>query len=88
MNKRINRVYTVAEMIAKKEFNRRLEMSTTWVLASVVLAMDRAHCKVNWEKWFDYFRFIYSELISSDNPSEYVKQAGEIVDADIEIHFE
>ena len=88
MNKRVNRVYTVAEMIAKKEFNRRLELSTTWVLASVVLAMDRAHCKVNWEKWFDYFKDIYSELISSENPTAFVQQAGEIVDADIEIHFE
>lgn len=88
MNKRVNRVYTVAEMIAKKEFNRRLEMSTTWTLAAMILAMDKAHCKVNYEKWFEYFRDIYSELIASDTPSAYVMQAGEIVDADIEIHFE
>lgn len=88
MNKRVNRVYTVAEMIAKKEFNRRLEMSTTWTLSAVILAMDKAHCKVNYEKWFEYFRDIYSELIASDTPSAYVQQAGEIVDADIEIHFE
>lgn len=88
MNKRVNRVYTVAEMIAKKEFNKRLEMSTTWTLAAMILAMDKAHCKVNYEKWFEYFRDIYSELIASDTPSAYVQQAGEIVDADIEIHFE
>lgn len=31
---------------------------------------------------------IYSELIASDTPSAYVQQAGKIVDADIEIHFE
>ena len=88
MNKRVNRVYTVAEMIAKKEFNRRLEVSTTWVLASMILAMDKVHAKINYDKWFDAFKAIYSELIASDTPSAYVQQAGEIVDADIEIHFE
>lgn len=88
MNKRVNRVYTVAEMIAKKEFNRRLEMSTTWTLAAMIIAMDKTHCKVNYDKWFDAFKAIYSELIASSNPSEYVQEAGHIVDADIEIHFE
>lgn len=88
MNKRVNRVYTVAEMIAKKEFNKRLELSTTWVLASMILALDKAHAKINYEKWFEIFKAIYSDLIASDNPTEYVQQAGEIVDADIEIHFE
>lgn len=88
MNKRVNRVYTVAEMIAKKEFNRRLEMSTTWTLASMILAMDKVHAKINYDKWFESFKEIYAELIASDTPSAYVQQAGEIVNADIEIHFE
>ena len=73
-------------MIAQRRFDDRLEMSTTYTLAAMILAMDKAHCKINYEKWFDYFAEIYPEIVK--DPEPYVKQAGEIVDADIEIHFE
>lgn len=84
--KRFNRVYAAADMIAQMQFNRRLEMSTTWTLAAMIIAMDKAHCKINYDKWFDLFAEIYPNVVN--NPDPYVKQAGEIVDADIEIHFE
>ncbi len=83
--KRLNRVYAAADMVAARKFNDRLEMSTTYTLAAMIIAMDRAHCKVNYEKWFDLFCEIYPELIK--DPMPYIKQAGEIVDADIEVHF-
>lgn len=76
----------VASRFAAEEFNRRLEISTTWTLAGVILAMDAAHCKVNYDKWFDKFAEIYPELIK--DPEPYVKQAEQIADADIEIHWE
>lgn len=83
--KRINRVYEVADAIASRKFNDRLEMSTTYTLAAMILAMDKAHCKINYEKWFDLFAEIYPELIK--DPVPYIQEASRIVDADIEIHF-
>ena len=74
--------------MAVQATNRNLELSTTFVLAAVVLAMDRAHCKVNWDKWFNYFAEIYPELLQADSPIPYIRQAEEIIGGEIEIHFE
>ena len=76
----------IASRFAAEEFNRRLEISTTWVLAGMILAMDQAHCKVNYEKWFGRFAEIYPEILK--DPEPYVRQAEKIADADIEIHWE
>ena len=65
--------------------NRNLELSTTFTLAAVVLAMDKAHVKVNYDKWFAYFAEIYPELIKDPVPC--IKQAEEIIGGDIEIHW-
>ena len=85
MNRK-NRAFAVAERMASVAFNQKLELSTTFVLAGVVLAMDRAHCKVNYDKWFQYFAEIYPELIK--DPLPYIRQAEEIIGGEIEIHFE
>ena len=87
MAKRLNRLLDVVNRAAREEFNRQLEMSTTFVLAAVVLAMDRAHCKVNWDKWFQYFTEIYPELIHSNQPMDYVHKACDIIGGDIEIYW-
>ena len=84
-HKRVNRVFTAADAIAQRRFDDRLEMSTTFTLAAMILAMDKAHCKINYDKWFDLFKDIYPEVLADPDP--HIKQAGEIVDADIEIHF-
>lgn len=73
--------------MAVEATNRNLELSTTFVLAAVVLAMDKAHCKVNWDKWFSNFAKIYPELLQSDDPVSYIKRAEDIVGAEIEIHW-
>ena len=83
--KRINRVYEAAQILARQEFDRKLELSTTFVLAGVILAMDKAHVKVNYDKWFAYFAEIYPELIKDPVPC--IKQAEEIIGGDIEIHW-
>ena len=73
--------------MAVEATNRNLELSTTFVLAAVVLAMDKAHCKVNWDKWFNNFAEIYPQLLQAESPIPYIRQAEEIAGAEIEIHW-
>ena len=86
MNRKQRQVELFRRM-AVEATNRNLEMSTTFVLAGVILAMDKAHCKVNYDKWFQYFAEIYPELLQSDDPVWYIKRAEDIVGAEIEIHW-
>ena len=86
MNRK-NRAFAVAERMASVAFNQKLEMSTTYTLAAMILAMDKAHVKVNYDKWFQYFAEIYPERLQSDNPVSYIKKAEDIVGAEIEIHW-
>lgn len=73
--------------MAVEATNRNLELSTTFVLAAVVLAMDKAHCKVNWDKWFNNFAEIYPQLLQAESPIPYIRKAEEIAGAEIEIHW-
>lgn len=71
--------------IASKAFDAQLELSTTFVVAAMILAMDAAHCKVNWDKWFSKFAEIYPTVLK--NPQPYIKKAEEIAGGDIEIQW-
>lgn len=71
--------------IASKALDAQLEYSTTWVIAAMVLAMEKAHAKVNHDKWFQAFAEIYPELLK--DPMPYIKRAEEIAGMDIEIHW-
>lgn len=86
MTKRQNRLLDAVNRAASHEFDRRLELSTTYCLAAMVLAMDKAHCKVNIDKWFDAFAEIYPAVIA--DPKPLIKQAEEVAGMDIEIHWE
>lgn len=86
MNRKQRQVEIFRRM-AVEATNRNLELSTTFVLAAVVLAMDKAHCKVNWDKWFNNFAEIYPQLLQAESPIPYIRQAEEIVGAEIEIHW-
>lgn len=84
MNRK-QRMISAYRAIASKAFDAKLEYSTTYVLAALVIAMDKAHAKVNHEKWFKAFAEVYPELLK--DPLPYVKQAEEIAGMDIEIHW-
>ena len=86
MNRKQRQVEIFRRM-AVEATNRNLELSTTFVLSAVVLAMDKAHCKVNWDKWFNNFAEIYPQLLQAESPIPYIRQAEEIVGAEIEIHW-
>lgn len=86
MNRKQRQVEMFRQM-AIQATNRNLELSTTFVLAAVVLAMDKAHCKVNWDKWFNNFAEIYPQLLQAESPIPYIKKAEEIAGAEIEIHW-
>ena len=86
MNRKQRQVEIFRQM-AVQATNRNLELSTTFVLAGVILAMDKAHCKVNWDKWFNNFAEIYPQLLQAESPIPYIRQAEEIVGAEIEIHW-
>lgn len=87
MNRKQRQVEIFRRM-AVEATNRNLELSTTFVLAAVVLAMDEAHCKVNYDKWFDNFARIYPLLLQAESPIPYIKKAEEIIGGEIEIHWE
>lgn len=88
--KRQRRLYAahqaVASRLAADEFFGRLEMSTVWVLAAVIIAMEDSHCKVKYENWYKRFAEIYPELIK--DPQPYIDKAEAIVGEPIEIHWE
>ena len=86
MNRKQRQVEIFRRM-AVEATNRNLELSTTFVLAAVVLAMDKAHCKVNWDKWFNNFAEIYPQLLQAESPIPYIRKAEEIAGAEIEIHW-
>lgn len=84
MNRK-QRMIAAHRAIAQKAIDAQLEYSTTFVVAAMVLAMDKAHAKVNHEKWFQAFAEIYPELLK--DPAPYVKKAEEIAGMEIEIHW-
>ena len=84
MNRR-QRMVASYRAIASKALDAQLEYSTTWVIAAMVLAMEKAHAKVNHDKWFQAFAEIYPELLK--DPMPYIKRAEEIAGMDIEIHW-
>ena len=86
MNRKQRQVEIFRRM-AVEATNRNLELSTTFTIASVILAMDEAHCKINYDKWFDNFARIYPELLQAESPIPYIKKAEEIAGAEIEIHW-
>lgn len=84
MNRK-QRMIAAYRAIASKAVDAKLEYSTTYVLAALVIAMDKAHAKVNHDKWFQAFAEIYPELLK--DPMPYIKRAEEIAGMDIEIHW-
>lgn len=73
------------QLMISREVNRQLAQSTTWVIAGMILAMEKAHAKVNHDKWFQAFAEIYPKLL--EDPVTYVKKAEEIADMEIDIGF-
>lgn len=86
MNRKQRQVELFRQM-AIQASNRNLELSTTFTIASVILAMDEAHCKINYDKWFDNFARIYPELLQAESPVPYIRKAEEIIGGEIEIHW-
>lgn len=70
---------------ASRAFNEKLELSTTFTVAAVILAMDSAHCKVNYDKWFSNFAEIYPQVL--EDPKGMIKKAEEIIGGEIEFHW-
>ena len=86
MNRKQRQVEIFRRM-AVEATNRNLELSTTFTIASVILAMNEAHCKINYDKWFDNFARIYPELLQAESPIPYIRKAEEIIGGEIEIHW-
>lgn len=84
MNRK-QRLFAAYEAMANQAFNAKLELSTTFTVAAVILAMDEAHCKVNYDKWFGKFAEIYPEVLK--NPNEMIKKAEEVIGGEIEFHW-
>jgi hypothetical protein len=72
--------------LAQSAVNEHLEYKTTFILSGVIIAMDSAHAKVNYEKFLQEFARIYPRVLKE--PNEMMEKAEEISGCSLEIHWE
>ena len=72
--------------IADKAVDAHMEYKTTFILSGVILAMDAAHCKVNYERFLEQFAKLYPLVLK--DPDGMRRRAEEIADMELEIHWE
>lgn len=84
MNRK-QRMITAYRQLAVKELDAHMEYSTIFVLAACILAMEKLHAKVNYDKWFKYFAEMYPEVLHDPDPM--IKKAQDIAGGDLEIHW-
>lgn len=71
--------------MASKAFNEQLELSTTFTVAAMILALSGMNVEVDYDEWIAAFERIYQETLI--DPSKYIKLAEEAAGGAIEFHF-
>lgn len=72
-------------VMASKAMDAQLEYSTVFTFAGCVLALEKAHAKLNYDKFFEAFAELYPEVIK--DPNNKVKEAEAILGGEIEFHW-
>ena len=62
MNRR-QRMMDAYRKIAEKAVDAHMEYKLTFIYTASVLALNKAHAKVNWDNYFRYFQEIYQEFV-------------------------
>jgi hypothetical protein len=68
--------------IAEKAVDAHMEYKLTFIYTASVLALNKAHAKVNWDNYFRYFQEIYQEVLH--DPDNKVKEAEQILGGKLE----
>ena len=84
----MNRKQRLAEAhrkLASRAFNEQLELSTTFTVAAMILALSEMNVEVDYDRWIEAFQKIYQAVLIS--PVEYMKKAEDAAGGAIEFHF-
>ena len=81
MNRR-QRMMDAYRKIADKAVDAHMEYKLTFIYTASVLALNKAHAKVNWDNYFRYFQEIYQEVLH--DPDNKVKEAEQILGGKLE----
>jgi hypothetical protein len=68
--------------MAEKAVDAHMEYKLTFIYTASVLALNKAHAKVNWDNYFRYFQEIYQEVLH--DPDSKVKEAEQILGGKLE----
>lgn len=84
----MNRKQRIAEAhrkLASRAFNEQLELSTTFTVAAMILALSEMNVEVDYDKWIGVFEKVYQGVLI--DPLTYLKKAEEVAGGAIEFHF-
>ena len=84
MNRR-QRMMTAYRMIAEKAVDAHKEYKLHFLFAASVVALKRAHAKVNWENYFKYFQEEYMKTL--DAPDKEMNEAEQILGGEISFQW-
>lgn len=84
MNRK-QRLMSTYRKLAEKAVDAHMEYKLTFLYTASVLALQKAHAKVNWEKYFRYFQEIYQEVLN--DPDNKVKEAEQIMGGKLEFQM-
>ena len=84
MNRR-QRMVEAHRKLASRAFNEQLELSTTFTVAAMILALSELKVEVDYDKWIEAFERIYQETLI--DPLKYIKLAEDAAGGAIEFHF-
>ena len=84
MNRR-QRMVEAHRKLASRAFNEQLELSTTFTVAAMILALKELKVEVDYDKWIEAFERIYQSTLM--DPLSYIKKAEEVAGGAIEFHF-
>jgi 6-phosphogluconolactonase/glucosamine-6-phosphate isomerase/deaminase len=71
--------------LAEKAVDAHMEYKMTFIYAASVLALRRAHAKVNWDKYFQYFQDEYRAVL--DDPNSKIKEVEEVLGGEVEFQW-
>ena len=81
MNRR-KRMMDAYRKMAEKAVDAHMEYKLTFIYTASVLALNKAHAKVNWDNYLRYFQEIYQEVLH--DPDNKVKEEEQILGGKLE----
>ena len=84
MNRK-QRLMDTYRKLAEKAVDAHMEYKMTFIYAASVLALKKAHAKVNWDKYFQYFQDEYRAVL--DDPNSKIKEVEEVLGGEVEFQW-